>query len=104
MFGRCAAISPSLWWNNGDILRRLSTDHAWVKGARVWIDLGSNEAPPDQEKILISTVDALSDILRNAGAEKDKDFKAEIIPGATHIETAWAKRFDQVLMFLFPPD
>ncbi len=104
MFGRCAVISPALWWNRADLLRRMDADHAWVKNCRFWIDIGTNEAPPDQMKILLGTVNTLAEILKDGGLQEGKDFQLHLVDGATHIETAWAKRFDQVLMFLFPPE
>ena len=100
-FGKCAALSPSLWWASGDLPKRIEADPAWVKNCRIWSDIGSVEAGEASGQ-LVAQLRAFREILRNAGAVEEKDFHLEVISGAHHEEKAWAARFDRVLMFLFP--
>jgi predicted alpha/beta superfamily hydrolase len=102
VFGKCAAISPSLWWGNGDLPRRLQVDNAWIKNCRIWMDIGAAEASPKDSEMLVAGVKLMAGMFQEAGAVEGKDFKVEIVRGAHHEESAWAARFDRVLMFLFP--
>jgi enterochelin esterase-like enzyme len=43
----------------------------------------------------------MADVLRRAGLAENKDFIYREFQGAAHNETAWAGRFDQILIFLF---
>lgn len=47
-FARIVAVSPSLWWNAGALLRELDTRHATLPPdrARVMIAVGGEEEPP----------------------------------------------------------
>ena len=40
-FGRVAAVSPSLWWNNGSVINRWSARAPAVD--RLWVDMGDRE-------------------------------------------------------------
>jgi predicted alpha/beta superfamily hydrolase len=103
VFGKCAAMSPSLWWGNGDLPRRLASDNAWIKNCRIWLDCGSAESDkPEAAAQMVAMVNAFADILRQGGAVDDKTLKVEIARGAKHEPLAWAARMERVLTFLFP--
>ena len=42
-------------------------------------------------------------MLKEAGLAESRDYQFKVIDGAGHNEKAWAGRFGEVLMFLFPP-
>jgi predicted alpha/beta superfamily hydrolase len=102
-FGLCGAISPAAWWNDGELLKRFDRDPAWMKQTRFWIDVGTAEGSAEQHERYVDAVRQLEATMKKAGLAADRDYAARIIEGGLHNEQAWAKRFDQVLMFLFPP-
>jgi predicted alpha/beta superfamily hydrolase len=96
VFGRVAALSPSIWWNRRSILR-------WVRaltsstGQKIWIDSGTNEGRP-----ALNNVRDLRELLVEKGWVEGKDLAYLEAEGAGHDEAAWAARFGAVLGFLFP--
>ncbi len=103
-FGRCAMVSPALWWNNWDLPKRVQNDLKWTAGCKVWIDIGTAEVPPAQSNAYVAMVRRVADVLVGAGMKEGTDLRFTIVPGGIHSESAWAARFDKVLMFLFPPE
>jgi len=103
VFSRCGVISPALMWNDRSILKHLESDHKWLKGMRVWVDMGSEEGRqvPGFSSALKDTR-RLAKILDDAGLEQDRDYRYLEVSGGQHNEAAWAARFDQVLEFFFP--
>ena len=98
IFGKCAAISPAIQWNDGALLNRWTDQpDAAPTQARIWLDVGTEESVrslPDY----VSSVQGLGDLL---GTRKC-DYRLFVHEGAHHNETAWQERFPQVLTFLFP--
>jgi len=106
VFGRCAAVSPSLWWNLGQFLAEAQKDAAWARGTRIWFDMGTKE---DEENVMVSQmrINDCTDFARSlerAGLKPGQDFTWRKIEGATHNEAAWADRFDDVLIYLYGRD
>lgn len=103
VFASVAALSPTVWWGNGELLRRVAALRERAP-LRVWIDIGKREAPP-----LRQHVRGLSELLLAKGWQKSRVTRratlrhAEVARGR-HDEVSWGKRFDRVLKFLFPPD
>jgi predicted alpha/beta superfamily hydrolase len=102
-FGLCGAVSPAAWWNDGELLKRFDCDAAWMKQTRFWIDVGTAEGDAEHHAKPVGAVRELEATMKKAGLAADRDYAIRIIEGGLHNEHAWAKRFDQVLMFLFPP-
>jgi predicted alpha/beta superfamily hydrolase len=95
VFGRAAAISPSVWWANRAILKTIEEYDG--EPPRLWVDIGGREG-----------VEALRDAreLRDRIAKKgwgDETFQYYEDRRADHSERAWARRVRLVLEFLFPP-
>jgi len=66
------------------------------KGHRFYFDYGDQTLDalyPDLQKA--------ADVVFTEKGYTEKNYKATFFPGADHSETAWSKRFDQVLLFLF---
>ena len=96
IFGRIAALSPSIWWNERVILRFAAA--AAVKPApRIWLDIGTREGPR-----IVDDVERFRDILVGKGWQLERDLHYQRVDGAEHNEAAWAQRVGPFLQFLFP--
>jgi predicted alpha/beta superfamily hydrolase len=103
VFGRCAALSPSLWWDHDLILRVLRADPTGLRRTRCWIDTGTREGhTPRGRREQVHRVRKLAAHLAAAGLHRGRDFQCLVVCGGEHHEAAWAARFEQVLLFLFP--
>ncbi|HNV70681.1 MAG TPA: alpha/beta hydrolase-fold protein, partial [Candidatus Ozemobacteraceae bacterium] len=100
VFSRCAALSPSIWWENTWILSDLAARLESLKQTRFWVDIGTREG--DNPQAHLNNLRRVAELLRQAGLKEKTDFMAREIEGATHSEQAWSARFDQVLLFLYP--
>ena len=107
IFGRIAALSPSVWWDNRSIFRIVSESRTLSRGTRprIWLDMGTAEGLRH-----LRDTDLLHHRLRSYGWRDDavagsaqSDLRYLRVAGGLHNEAAWATRFDQVLRFLFPP-
>jgi predicted alpha/beta superfamily hydrolase len=95
VFGRAAAMSPSVWWGDRVVLQ--TVDAFSGPPPRLWVDIGGREG-----------IEAMNDarMLRDRLAAKgwgDDVFHYFEDRRADHSERAWAKRVRTVLEFLFPP-
>lgn len=97
VFGKVAAMSPSVWWDQCSILTNVSRASPRPR-IKVWIDSGSAEGPHQVR----DTGMLVRQMLRQ-GWRMGVDLEYFVAEGAEHNERAWAARFDQVLRFLFPP-
>ena len=101
VFSRAAALSPTVWWGNGELLRRVAALRERLP-VKLWIDIGKREAPP-----LRQHVKTLQELFVAKGWTKNRITKkatlrhTEVARGR-HDEASWGKRFDRVLKFLFP--
>ncbi len=96
IFGKIAALSPSVWWNERVILRFAAT--ASLKPLpRIWVDIGTREGPR-----IVDDVERFRDILIGKGWQLDQNLHYERVEGAEHNEAAWALRVGPFLRFLFP--
>ncbi|MFT3787271.1 MAG: alpha/beta hydrolase-fold protein [Tepidisphaeraceae bacterium] len=96
VFGKVAAVSPSLWWGGEWMLKQ---DMIGLAKSRVWIDMGTAEGSEASE--------SQANLAQARGlAEKLKELKIDVkfveAPDAHHNEQAWSARAGQVLAFLFP--
>jgi predicted alpha/beta superfamily hydrolase len=68
---------------------------------RVFLATGTSEAGRrDRDQSVVDDVRELAGILRRAGLD-EKRLRLVIEEGATHHESAWARRFPEALAFLF---
>jgi predicted alpha/beta superfamily hydrolase len=96
IFGKIAALSPSVWWNERAILRFAATV-AVEPLPRIWLDIGMREGPR-----IVDDVERFRDVLLKKGWQAEHDLHYERIEGAEHNEAAWAQRVGPFLQFLFP--
>jgi enterochelin esterase-like enzyme len=96
VFGRVAALSPSVWWNRRWILN-FATRRRLKSRPRIQLDTGTQEG-------MHTTGDArkLRDVLVQRDWQEGRDLHYEEIQGGQHNEAAWAQRVGPFLQFLFP--
>jgi predicted alpha/beta superfamily hydrolase len=103
VFGRCGAVSPSLWWGTQQFLKEAREDAAWARGSRIWLDMGTAENDdPERAGEALEEAAELADVLQRSGLVRDRDFVWKPIDGGRHNEAAWADRLGQILIFLYP--
>ena len=95
VFGRVAALSPSVWWHNQAILKEVDAFARDVK-PRIWVDVGGREGPE-----ALNGARVLRDRLRERGWT-DENFRYHEDRRGDHSERAWAARARMMLEFLYP--
>ena len=99
VIGRLLLESPSLWASNRQIIKESRAVRCWP--ARIVLATGTAEAGrPDRDQSVVDDVRELAAIFRRSGLD-DRHLKLVIDDGATHHESAWARRFPEALSFLF---
>ncbi|MFN2400789.1 MAG: alpha/beta hydrolase [Gemmatimonadaceae bacterium] len=96
VFSRLAIISPSVWWDNRFIVRRVR--NLGVKPpSRVWLSAGTLEGPG-----VIEGARRIRDIMIAKGWTLGEDLSHTEIEGGHHTEEAWVHVVEPMLKFLFP--
>jgi predicted alpha/beta superfamily hydrolase len=102
VFGRIAAVSPSVWFANKQIVFFVEALKSKPK-TRIWLDMGTKEGRTAEEALQsVSDARLLKWMLQKKGWKLGKDLNYFEAEGAEHNEIAWAARVDQILKFLFP--
>ena len=102
VFGKCAAMSPSLWWDREFFLRTATNLPEWLDRCRIWLDVGEQESSsPAGSAATMRRTRKLARELTRYGLRDGKQYRYVEMPGGTHNEASWGGRFDQVLRFLF---
>jgi len=98
-FGRLLLESPSLWASNRQAIRDSREVERWPE--RIFLATGTSETGrKERDQSVVDDVRELAGIFRRAGLD-DRRLKLVIDPGASHHESAWARRFPDALTFLF---
>jgi predicted alpha/beta superfamily hydrolase len=98
-FGKLLIESPSLWASNRQMIKDSRPIKQWPE--RIFLGTGTAEAGrEDRDRSVVDDVRELAAILRRAGLD-DRRLQLMIDEGATHHESAWARRFPDALAFLF---
>lgn len=93
VFGRAAALSPSVWWKDRELTRFVAgSPPGWI-----YADMGAFERGG------MPGLEALRDALVAAGWVEGEHLFVLEIQGAGHDEAAWRARFPDILRRLFPP-
>ena len=99
VIGRLLLESPSLWASNRQLIRQSRGVKRWPE--RIFLATGTAEAGrKDKDQSVVDDVRELAGILHRAGLD-DARLRLVIDDGATHHESAWARRFPEALAFLF---
>ena len=96
IFGKIAALSPSVWWNHLVIHRFVESMDVEPR-PRIWLDIGTREGPR-----IVQDVERFRDLLLAKGWRLGHDLHYERVEGAQHNEAAWAQRVRPFLRFLYP--
>lgn len=96
VFGKVAAMSPSLWWDHRVILRMMA-DAKHTQRPKLWLDIGTQEGSSHARDTR-----QLRDLLISKGWREGRNLKYVEAPDHGHNEWAWARRVPQMLRFLFP--
>jgi predicted alpha/beta superfamily hydrolase len=96
IFGRIAALSPSVWWNQRG-MHKFAAAAPVEPRPRIWLDIGTKEGPR-----ILDDVENFRDVLLEKGWVLERDLHYERVEGAEHNEAAWAARVGPFLKFLFP--
>jgi predicted alpha/beta superfamily hydrolase len=96
VFGKLAALSPSVWWNQGVITRFAGAAQVHPR-PRIWLDVGTREGPR-----IVQDVEQFRDVLLQKGWRLGEDLHYERVEGGEHNEAAWSQRVGPFLQFLFP--
>ena len=98
-FGRLLLESPSLWASNRQMIKESRSIRQWPE--RIVLATGTAEAGrADRDRSVVDDVRELAKIFQRAGLD-DRRLRLTIDDGATHHESAWARRFPDALTFLF---
>lgn len=102
VFGGCAALSPSLWWDRENFLRHATAALPGLSRCRVWLDVGERENSSEAASaVTLRRTRRLARLFERHGMRPDEQFCYVEVPGGTHNEASWGGRFDRVLRFLF---
>lgn len=96
VFGQVGVLSPSIWWDNGHILRDVRGLRRHLP-LRIWLDMGAAEGLRH-----VRDADMMARLLQAKGWRLGDDLNFVRVPDAIHNEAAWAQRLPDVLRFLFP--
>lgn len=96
VFGKIAALSPSVWWNQM-VIQRFVLSTGIEPRPRIWLDIGTREGPR-----IVHDVEKFRDALLEKGWQLERDLHYERVEGAEHNEAAWARRVAPFLQFLYP--
>ena len=97
-FGKLAAMSPSVWWDDRVILREIEGMPRKTP-QRLWVDAGTREGAD-----VIPDARRLRDVLVRKGWSIATDLMYYEARGGEHNERSWARRVGPMLKFLFPPN
>jgi len=96
VFGKIAALSPSVWWHQS-VIHRITERAEVGSRPRIWLDIGTREGAR-----IVEDVQRYRDILLSRGWREGSDLHFEQVEGAEHNEAAWARRVAPFLRFLYP--
>jgi predicted alpha/beta superfamily hydrolase len=96
LFGKIAALSPSVWWNH-QVIHRFAHTTPVEPRPRIWLDIGTREGPR-----IVHDVEKFRDVLLERGWRLEQELHYERVEGAEHNEAAWAQRVGPFLRFLYP--
>ncbi len=106
VFGRVAAISPSLWWAARAMITFVGGQPGSKGPSKIWLDMGTEECSTDttgnQVPDVLEDVRTLRAVLVYNGYVEDQDLFYREIEGGRHNERSWAQRVEDILKVLYP--
>jgi len=99
VIGHLLLESPSLWASNRQMIKESRGITRWPE--RIFLATGTAEAGhKDRDQSMVDDVRELAAIFRRTGLD-ETHLRLAVDEGATHHESAWARRFPEALAFLF---
>ena len=100
-FSRLLVESPSLFIANRRAVKESAGFRNWPE--RIFLATGTRElGREERDRRVVADVQALTLNIRRAGLGEER-LRVQVEEGATHSESAWAKRFPGAMEFLFHP-
>src|SRR5258708_18154301 len=96
VFGKIAALSPSVWWNQR-VIHRFAAGMRVESRPRIWLDIGTREGPR-----IVEDFERYRDILLRRGSQYVQNLHYERIEGTERTESSLAKRVGPFPRFLYP--
>ncbi len=102
-FGKIAAISPSIWWDNQVIMDMAEEWDVDPQDMKIWLDMGryENDEDDEDEADPLEQADMLCEILKSKGFKRGRNLRYFTDYKGTHDEYSWGKRIGKVMSFLF---
>ncbi len=98
VFSGCLALSPSLFWDDEHLLKRLDQEPELLRSVRCYADMGTAEGRDESvRRANVERIVRLQAVLERNGSSA----WVRTIEGGRHHEAAWAERFGEALQFLF---
>ena len=99
VIGHLLLESPSLWASNRQMIKESRGITRWPE--RIFLATGTAEAGhKDRDQSMVDDVRELAALFRRTGLD-ETHLRLAVDEGATHHESAWARRFPEALAFLF---
>ncbi|HMA02539.1 MAG: alpha/beta hydrolase [Gemmatimonas sp.] len=95
-FWNVAVLSPSVWWDNRFIVRRVRALYT-APPLRIWLSTGTAEGEG-----VVAGARRVRDALLAKGWIQGETLHYEEVEGGRHTESAWAAIAPAMLQFLFP--
>ncbi len=99
IFGKLAALSPSVWWNRGVILRMIRDLPAPQPRPKIWLDIGTAEGTHPQR--ILRDARYLREVLCRKGWTLGENLAYLEAEGGLHNESAWGARLPEIFDFFF---
>ncbi len=96
VFWRLAVISPSAWWGDRYLARRVKA-LSHKPPLRIWLSVGTEEGAG-----VVDDVEEVRDALVERGWQEGEDLHFELVEGGRHDEAAWGAIVEPMLRWLFP--
>ena len=103
IFGKIAALSPSIWWDERIILDMAEEWDVEPENMKIWLDMGLFEADEEEEEEddPLEDADTLCEIFKSKGFKRGHNLRYFRDYKGSHNEYFWGKRSKKVLLFLF---
>jgi predicted alpha/beta superfamily hydrolase len=106
VFGKIAALSPSLWWAGRDLISAFGGVAPELRPSKIYLDMGTRESNDDRNgngvADVLDDLRTLRAVLCYHGYQMDQNLFYQEVKGAAHTEADWAKRISSVLELLLP--
>lgn len=99
VFAGVIAMSPSVWWDDRQIMHEIARDPMGISQSRIWLDVGTHENPHATDAENARAVDDVRQ-LDAVLARQHVRHQFMVATGAEHDENAWAKRFPAAVPYI----